>query len=738
MEFAALAMEMFPGRGHFLAFLEERHFEQQVETAKHILLRLAYQARVSPPNKFLYNLLDAESRLAGTAGKAPFNGRDHFVHLVNLYLLGLYVFWYHGHTHKRVREQFHDLANNPDDYSQQEENISACQGFLVAWREFVLFHDLGYPWEISLGLENALNFLMPFSEIPRYVAKDSALFAISQLLALEWLRREEQVVLLENSLRTYLATTTPRQVNMFTAPEHLREAWGKSEKLPVLADGALWRLVREIVPKEDRFSILETATDGRPIASTNPDLQTLFTGTRASLESELTDREWLARWANRNTLPARLRDHYQWVHYSRNYAQHFWQFIERLFPQSGAQPSEFSKFIHDFLDGFPPTQSASEDSQFDDYAYAMFRRLLESLDFDSFDQEGRKRLVIHDTISQFELRGLQGRFLKEIGGSLLSRLEKRASLMEDKEQKNIVTMPLDEYLRELLSELRQTSAVAAEVESQLSDQIKTRVELKRRLYNYYDLLKKQVMPNVEKSIPEVFPKVDTSKKNPSISGLDWSAFKQNSLAEELDALLGDRRLGGIPTLESYFPVWGPKQNFGAVFADHGLASGLLYAQVRQVWQAALRDTTSALGRLLNLRGANEEVMKPINPSHSAVHEVLYSILLHNLYPNSFKEGEHQKFRSKPEKREAFTYFALLCDSLQPWDRKRLFSQATGSLPYTTYAENFDVEVEGIFLRITERGEQLRIDERQAALRTYLSSYLERASDLVKLHLSEWR
>src|SRR5439155_14506320 len=128
-------------------------------------------------------------------------------------------------------------------------------------------------------------------------------------------------------------------------------------------------------------------------------------------------------------------------------------------------------------------------------------------------------------------------------------------------------------------------------------------------------------------------------------------------------------------------------------------------------------------------GINELDLHPLSPSHSSVHEVLYSILLHNLYPNSFKDDAYKNFRSRPDKHEAFTYFALLCDSFQPWDRKRLFNQATGSLPYATYAENFNLEIDSSILRITERGDQLRSDERQSALRTYLNSYLERASDL---------
>jgi hypothetical protein len=740
VEFAALVEEMFPGRSHFLLFLEQRHFEEQVDTAKHILLRLAYQARMSPPNKLLYNLLETESRLSGTSTKAAFNGRDHFVHLVNLYLLGIYVFWYHGQIHRRVREQFYDLAEHPSDRSQKEKNISACRGFLFAWREFVLFHDLGYAWEVSQGMENPSIFLFPYSEVSRYAIKDSALFALSQLLALEWLRKEEATVVLEKALRTYFGNPSTRQTDLFTAPEEVRLAWGKSERLPVTMDSALWQLICVIVPDEDRFSILETSAEGRPVACTNVGLHSLFSNSRISLEEELANHRELTLWSSINALPRSLKATYQWVHYARNYEAHFLRFAERLFSATNSRAREFLSFIHAFLDSFPPAQAIGEDLRFDDYAYAMFHRLLESLDFDSFDQEKGRRLVIYDKISQLELRGLHGRLLNEIGANLLSLLESRADKL-DKEPapKNITSLPLSDYLKELLRVLAETDELTHEVERKLSDQIKKKIDLKRQLYSYYDLLKREIAGRIRVDIPKLFAPDKTKQTGPATPEPRWSEFKQNALSKELNSMLTHRRLAGTVTLENYRPPWAPKPgNYAIPFADHGLASGLLYAEVFETWQAILADTSSALGQLLNLRGINEQSLQSVNPSHSPVHEVLYSILLHNLYPSSFREDADKRFRSRPDKHEAFTYFALLCDSLQPWDRKRLFNQATGSLPYTTYAENFNLEIDGSILRITERGDQLRIDERQAALRSYLNSYLERASDLVKLQLSEWR
>jgi hypothetical protein len=68
----------------------------------------------------------------------------------------------------------------------------------------------------------------------------------------------------------------------------------------------------------------------------------------------------------------------------------------------------------------------------------------------------------------------------------------------------------------------------------------------------------------------------------------------------------------------------------------------------------------------------------------------------------------------------------------------LFNPATGTLPYTTYAENFNLEVLGDLIYVSEEGDGLHIDERDASLRRYLNEYLEGASRFVRLRLAEWK
>lgn len=65
--------------------------------------------------------------------------RDHYIHTVNVFILGLSIFTFNN----KVRENFKVSCNYPDMYPTLEEE------FLYRWGMASLFHDVGYPLEIA-------------------------------------------------------------------------------------------------------------------------------------------------------------------------------------------------------------------------------------------------------------------------------------------------------------------------------------------------------------------------------------------------------------------------------------------------------------------------------------------------------------------------------------------------------------------------------------------------------------
>src|SRR5689334_17367406 len=87
--------EIFPGKSDFQQFLREGDSQKRIEKAKAILLRLSFESELLLPSQFTTALLRAEENVAPSVATKGYVPQDHFVHLVHLYMLGIYIFFYH-------------------------------------------------------------------------------------------------------------------------------------------------------------------------------------------------------------------------------------------------------------------------------------------------------------------------------------------------------------------------------------------------------------------------------------------------------------------------------------------------------------------------------------------------------------------------------------------------------------------------------------------------------------------
>lgn len=98
-------------------------------------------------NPFL-GLTEKIKQYEENAGKLIDYQRDHYVHSVNVFLLGLSIY----SENKKYQKYFNDYALNksiyPDSYDTNDEE------FFYRWGLASLFHDIGYPIEITLKQAN--------------------------------------------------------------------------------------------------------------------------------------------------------------------------------------------------------------------------------------------------------------------------------------------------------------------------------------------------------------------------------------------------------------------------------------------------------------------------------------------------------------------------------------------------------------------------------------------------------
>jgi len=87
----------------------------------------------------LEEVIEAMHRFEVTAARMIPCQRDHYVHTVNVFLLGVSIFV----CNKNVRDALNISTDYPDRYPTLEEE------FLFRWGMSALFHDVGYPLEIA-------------------------------------------------------------------------------------------------------------------------------------------------------------------------------------------------------------------------------------------------------------------------------------------------------------------------------------------------------------------------------------------------------------------------------------------------------------------------------------------------------------------------------------------------------------------------------------------------------------
>jgi hypothetical protein len=215
-------------------------------------------------------------------------------------------------------------------------------------------------------------------------------------------------------------------------------------------------------------------------------------------------------------------------------------------------------------------------------------------------------------------------------------------------------------------------------------------------------------------------------------------------ASSVDSRLIRNGLVSIKDLVSrYAPPW---LKWGCI--DHGLAAGVTILDFRNTLAEIFRtnaepqkeDRSNVIPSVVRLAiglgttGADDVLKYQFDV---LCEESAYAITIHNLYPEYLIDPRLKRFRTDMTS-EPFAFLALLCDSLQTWDRKKTMNQAFRKLPYATYSDGFDIDIRRNVLFISEMGDQLDIAERSKSLSEHLDKYLKNASHLVRLSLTQWR
>lgn len=141
-----LFYRMFPGKNSFVEFLQVQNYDKQYSLAEEIIHRLCYTSNFPPSFFAIKDVISVENYQKETVSAADsYVPRDHFIHLVHLYMLGIYVFFYNPLFYNKIL-----LDNRFERHSEQhcQPKLDSVKDFISEWKYFCLFHDVGYVPEI--------------------------------------------------------------------------------------------------------------------------------------------------------------------------------------------------------------------------------------------------------------------------------------------------------------------------------------------------------------------------------------------------------------------------------------------------------------------------------------------------------------------------------------------------------------------------------------------------------------
>ena len=211
-----------------------------------------------------------------------------------------------------------------------------------------------------------------------------------------------------------------------------------------------------------------------------------------------------------------------------------------------------------------------------------------------------------------------------------------------------------------------------------------------------------------------------------VVGCDAGSFMKERIEEKTKAVFNKT----IAEIEASY-----KMKFG-LRIDHGFSSAKYSASVFGAYQSVLKSVNDEkdihlLSTLFNISGDFcSKKAKYIEDYDHVFRETIFAIFSHNMYPTWFDKNSGL-YNHRFNITDAFTYFSMICDFLQQWNRPHsIWPAALIERPNQDASEDYNIIVKekGIYISDGNEGSE---EDRVGSWIAKASSYLKDASAILK-------
>lgn len=694
--------EIFPCPEIFISFLSSTTREEQIYYAKQILKRMTFYKYDSVIYDIYKNLLNLEE-IYLTEKISGYVARDHAIHSINVYLLGIYLFFSFELFHRQLCTFF----MRPEYFTifSESKKEGAVLAFLSCWKIFSLNHDIGYPLELLVDKDGFLKdhsheeTINKLKEISRLMKKDCTLNQLVFLVAIQILSSQSVV-----SMETMLSQQAKDALDKIEFPFHDYVIMDNIFSLetymyyhPAFSDIPVVVFAQNIHTKDVHFLRLNDAIGcnySRNFNITNLNTEEIkltntqlfhdvdYTFTFCCPKNEMkyiinrclpkhftthqkTIEETAVKVLSLNSLPyAGIKDHSTYM-----------DFIFKIYELLSANPSINSNaglLSPDYFENY-----ASEFKQF------ICKNINET------------RFIVNTDVS--------------VEDNLKQLLSEIALSFEDSKK--------SKYIHEFMSSCF------------LNNQFPSLSTIYKRLNTEYD----QFLSGIQDSLFIIMER----KANPQSNADDIIVklqFDNPKFQEFIDSVCKDfgkrcHRSGLIPTPKDIQKVISYSTSYGSF--DHGILSCFLvletYFKAKRIESQIHGSSSSSF----SFRSISDSL-----PADEILCTATYAILIHNIYVSFFNSISHENQYIKHDiLRDPFTYFSLFCDNMQIWDRPYRINQGKiESKGVSISARNISIICTGN--KLTIRCNTSNLKDIVNNYREQLDEYLLDGSKIILLNVNE--
>ena len=751
----ALREYIFPDRSQFINFLNTDDHERKYKISRDLISLLCFRSNFPPPEHLFYNLFFLESSSRSKV-KNGFVGRDHYIHIVYTYLLGIYIFFCQGDFFEQNLSYFDKIRRSfsrKENISNKDTDRRTNSGwdFISCWRSFALCHDLGYPWEILSdhldakghfigdGLER--KYLYCYRGLDNRVLKDVAMKCLARMLGVGQACRtnsdETFDLLFFYGNKDFYRSESNDTVSLIeldkTIQKSIMDKIGAALLLDRIQGPASAKALTSFISWENLVGVLFEDGLDRPIAAVIPG------------EKYKTYRVIYCQ-KHHQTPAALFREAFIdccsssknrfWKYFSVQPSDQWRKSIEiALGEEYVSKFNDLLAFANESI--FPGIAMLSDDDAFRLYCFEIYKLFFSELgglrhsDHVDADDVYNEAIVVRskdivDGLSESISDEIYSKIKDEIRGNY----QDLAVGIISKQRKMVAN------LRKMIAKVLKTTTVRQNVIKEAIESYESSLITIITIHECWDALRGK-LSTVAQTDEHIF------KKN---TDLEFTVNKDN-IQKLCRAHNVEKRLEGLGSynLESLIDNFIPGALLGKEgIIDHGIMGAFTYieinhahrklaADIHSAWRK--RERFSGIQYLINMaleaqgfpRGGNLRF-----ESERLSEEVMIAILIHNL------KGIPNETASRPLVLEdnPFAYLAILVDELQEWCRPQTASPIAGTNRHYTASSDFDIHIEDNKIHISERNLNRPLGRRESDIVKSIDQKIYQGSKYIKFLLSQ--